>query len=271
MRQQRSNGHWTRARAAIAFVVLFVLYQCAEGIGQRWLHLRSVQAGFMLACVLAAWPLSRWLGYRGYGAWALTARPHGMAWLAGGLALAFVAKACAVWFGRHHGIYIDAAVPAPQPMPPWAWALPMLLVSTFVPSLAEDILTRGFWYRASGIRWRHGVAFVAASAAIYVFNHIYRLDHGPMEWLMLGCFGIAYATALWRAGTLWAAVGLHWGWNLANGVLDAVVPTDITDAAASDVLSAAVHVGIAALLLLVPGVRPRLAPARAAPADARRG
>ena len=53
------------ARAGIVFALLFVLYQSAEGVGQRLLHSFSVQAALMVACVLAAWPLSRWLGWRG--------------------------------------------------------------------------------------------------------------------------------------------------------------------------------------------------------------
>lgn len=239
-------------RAAIAFVVLFVLYQSAEGVGQRWLHSVSVQDALMVACVVAAWPLSHWLGYRGYGAWALNAPPRGMAWLAGGLVVAFAAKAGALWLGHRHGIYTPTTAATVVPLAAWLATVPMLLVSTFVPSLAEDILTRGFWYRAARIRWRFGVAFVGTSALIYVLNHIYRLDQGPTQWLMLFCFGLAYATALWRSGTLWAAVGLHWGWNLANGVLDHFMPWTVVDAHGNDLLSATVHLIIVALLLVLP-------------------
>uniref|UniRef100_UPI0030F3E071 CPBP family intramembrane glutamic endopeptidase n=1 Tax=Phenylobacterium sp. TaxID=1871053 RepID=UPI0030F3E071 len=131
-------------------------------------------------------------------------------------------------------------------------ALPMLLLSTFVASLAEDILTRGFWYRAADIRWRGGVVFVLASSVIYVLNHIYRLGNGPVEWLVLFCFGVAYATALWRSGSLWVALGLHWGWNLGNGLVDAWLPASIVDAHAASGLSIAAHLLIAAGLLAIP-------------------
>lgn len=47
------------ARAGIVFVLLFVLYQSAEGVGGRLLHSFAVQASLMLACVLVAWLLSR--------------------------------------------------------------------------------------------------------------------------------------------------------------------------------------------------------------------
>jgi membrane protease YdiL (CAAX protease family) len=242
-------------RVAVAFVVLFVLYQSAEGVGGRLLDNFAVQAGLMLACVIAAWPLSRWLGHRGLGAWALEATPRALAWLAAGLAIALLAKGAALWLGLRAGIYAAPPAAAPSPGTPLPFAgllpaLPMLLLSTFVPSIAEDILTRGFWYRAAGIAWRRGIAFVAFSTAMYVLNHVYRLGNGPGEWLMLACFGIAYATALWRTGTLWAAVGLHWGWNLANAVSGQWLPVEVANPQLAPMLSAAMHLAMAGTMLL---------------------
>ena len=88
-----------RTRAAIAFVVLFVLYQSAEGIGDRVLHSFAVQATLMAACVVAAWPLSRWLGYRGCNAYALEPTWRALAWLVGGLLLAGLGKVAALAVG----------------------------------------------------------------------------------------------------------------------------------------------------------------------------
>lgn len=241
-----------RWRAALAFVVLWLLYQSAEGVGDRWLHSYPVQAGLMLACVLLAWPLSRWLGYRGYGAYAL-GRGAGLRWwLPVGLLIAVAAKFAASWLGLRLGIYTpDSTTPAMGGAVLFA-ALPMLLLSTFVPSLAEDMLARGFWYRAAKISWRGGVVFVLASSAIYVLNHIYRLGNGPLEWLTLFCFGLAYAAALWRSGSLWAAVGLHWGWNLGNHLVDAVIPATVADASLAPFLSIAAHLAMLLLVCLVP-------------------
>ncbi len=88
-------------RAVPAFVLLFVLYQSAEGIGDLWLHSFPVQAALMVACVLAAGLLSYWHGFRWYGAYALQARPHWLPWLAGGVLLAFAGKVAAVSVGLH--------------------------------------------------------------------------------------------------------------------------------------------------------------------------
>jgi hypothetical protein len=242
-------------RAWFVIAVLFVLYQSAEGVGQLLLHSFALQASLMVACVFAAWPLSRWLGYRGYQAYALQGRRYWLVWLLGGIVLALLAKALALVTGLHMGVYAEDA-PGVRPS---AWAafagVPMLALSTFVASLAEDLITRGFWYRAASIRWRGGLAFVAASSAIYVLNHIYRLDRGPVEWLMLFCFGVAYATALWRSGNLWAAVGLHWGWNFANGWYDQLMPMTALQPHAGSMLSAAAHLVMVLVLLAVPSTR----------------
>jgi hypothetical protein len=245
-----------RWRALLAFVLLWLLYQAAEGVGARWLHSFPVQAGLMLACVLVAWPLSRWLGYRGYAAYALAGGAGLRWWLPGGLLLAVLAKFGAVWLGLRTGVYAADASASASGFGALLATLPLLLLSTFVPSLAEDILTRGFWYRAAGLRWRGGVAFVLASSAIYVLNHVYRLGNGPLEWLMLFCFGLAYATALWRSGSLWGAVGLHWGWNLGNGMLAAVMPVSVTDAHVAACLSIGAHLLMLLLVLAWPKSRP---------------
>lgn len=68
-------------RFAIGFACLFLLYQSAEGVGDRLLHSFPAQAGLMLACVVAAWPVSRWLGFRGLDAFALPLRAWTLAWL----------------------------------------------------------------------------------------------------------------------------------------------------------------------------------------------
>lgn len=63
----------------------------------------------------------------------------------------------------------------------------------------------GHWLRGSvaarWTRWR----FIVITSAAYVANHIFRLALGPLEWLMLFAFGCAYAAALVRSGSLWAA------------------------------------------------------------------
>jgi hypothetical protein len=122
---------------------------------------------------------------------------------------------------------------------------------TFVPSLAEDLVTRGYPYRSIPVRWT-GPRFVLVSSLFYVANHVYRLGLGPVEWGMLFCFGLPYAAALWRSGTLFAALGLHWGWNLGNALADGVHPYDVLRPGAGRLLSAAARLVLLTLVLVIP-------------------
>ncbi len=234
-----------------AFLILFLLYQSAEGVGARVLHNGAAAAVIMVGALLAAWPAGKWLGYKGYDAYGLDLKTGSARLVLGGLIVMAALRLAAAFAGLANGVYSLASLPVPASWAATAMAVAGAAVSTFIPSLAEDILTRGFWLKASGIRWS-GPAFVAATAAIYVLNHVYRLGDGPMEWLRLFCFGIAYAAACWKWQNLWAAVGLHWGWNLTNAILDATVNLDAVAPGLTAVYSAGAHLMAAALVLLWP-------------------
>lgn len=181
----------------------------------------------MISAVVAAWPIGRWLlRWRGYAAYALEWQRGAPLWLSAGLILSLLCKAAAIGVGLQIGAYTRTGSPTPQLT---VGSIGLLLVGTFIASIAEDIITRGFWWRVKPIAAATG-RFVIASSLIYLLNHVFRLSKGPGEWFMLICLGIAYATALARTGSLWAAVGLHWGWNLANGLADGLVSLDANPA-----------------------------------------
>jgi membrane protease YdiL (CAAX protease family) len=239
------------SRLLLVAAVLFFFYQLPEGVGNDYL---------MLLFPFLAWWGSRTLGFDGMRAWYLDARPGWLRLLALGLVLAIVAKFAAVAIGTQAGVYIFAWAEAPRGAA-LAGALAFLAFSTFIPSLAEDILTRGLVMRAFpalGRQW----GFIVVSAGLYVLNHIYRLHKGPVEWLTIFCYGLAYAAALYRTRTLWAAVGLHWGWNLANGLLDTFARSDLAQPAVAPFYSCAAHLVLLACALLL--MRPAAAHAGSA-------
>jgi len=227
-----------RARLLLVALVLFAAYQLPHGVGNDYL---------ILLFPLAAWWGSRALGFGALRAWYLDARTGWLRFLVLGLVLAVLAKCAAIVIGTQAGVYRFA----------WkddivatglAGALAWIAFSTFIPSVAEDILTRGLVLRAFprlAQRW----TFILVSAALYVLNHIYRLHKGPAEWGMLFCFGLAYGAALWRTRTLWAAVGLHWGWNLANALLDLFGTTDLAQPALAQFYSGSAHLLLLACVL----------------------
>lgn len=125
-------------------------------------------------------------------------------------------------------------------------------VTTFVPSITEDVLTRGFLLGASaGLTT---LSYTILSAVAYTANHIWRFTWGLSEQVRLLCLGLAFGVAAWRARSVWAAVGLHWGWNFANA-LAASMPLGTSSIERGRYVSAAVHVAVAALI----ASRPRTA------------
>jgi membrane protease YdiL (CAAX protease family) len=239
------------SRAIFGFLLLFLLYQSAEGVGQRILGSFPAQAGLMLLCVVAAWPVGRFiLRRRGFDAYALEWQRLVPAWLVGGILLAFATKLLALAVGLRLDAYRVEMQTSSQSMGALVPVVALALLSTFVPSIAEDIITRGFWWRVPG-RTLRGTTFVVVTSTIYVLNHVYRLGNGPSEWLMLFCFGVTYALAVTRTGSLWAAVGVHWGWNLANALLGTFATVE-TISEHAPLLSAAAHLLMAALILLLP-------------------
>ncbi len=228
-------------RLTLAFLALFAAYQLPEGVGQPVL---------LLAFFPLAYIAGRMLSFT-------AARAYGLEWSRDAavvtpafFALAVLLKLGAVAAGLHLAIY-QTDTPRTAGV---ATALSAGLLMTFLPSIAEDILTRGFWFRASGIRWTPWV-FVAASSAIYVANHIYRLHLGYGEWLMLATFGVAYALAVMRFQSLWPAVGLHWGWNYGNAVVDTIHPITTMSSSGSRTLSICAHLVMAAVVLAPRGQR----------------
>lgn len=241
-----------RKRVVIAFVVLLALYHAAEGLGGHAFHSQTISGAFLIAMLALAWPLGRWLGFKGYDAYALEWRRSAPLLVSGGLVLSLLLKYVAVCVGMALGVYLarpsETAAAAAMS---FASTLPLALVVTFIPSIAEDLLTRGLPFRAAGLA-RVPWAFVVVSALIYMLNHAYRLGQGPGQWVMLFCFGLAYATAVVRSGHLWLAVGLHWGWNLANQLIDTVLPYEIASPTWSPLLSAAAHVVMLGMLFIIP-------------------
>lgn len=249
-----------RRRLLLAFVILFLCYQLPEGLGQHVFASLPLQGALLLLFYVVAVFVGRLLG-EGMGAYRLGRRPGWLRDLGIGLLLAGAAKATALLGGQLLGVH-DLRL-APRPLAALLKALPMALPATLLPSVAEDIVTRGLWLRPE-LRWRTGAAFVLFSSSLYVLNHIYRLGEGPLEWMRLFCFGLPYAAALWRSGSLFATVGLHWGWNLLGAVLPVTAATQVTWAA--PLPSAGAHLLLLCVIVGAPLLRrPHPGPGAARP------
>jgi membrane protease YdiL (CAAX protease family) len=233
-------------RVALAFAALCVSYHLPEAIGQRVLGSLSAVAALFLLFYVVAYAVARSLcrGRSALFAYALEPRHRIAAIATVAFALAVCLKMISVIVGLRLGIYTATAAQVPTAMP-----IAVSLAMTVVPSVAEDIVTRGFWFRAAGIRWR-ARTFIVASSAIYVANHVFRLGQGPGEWAMLFVFGIVYALTLVRIGSLWAAVGLHWGWNFGNELAALVWQAGVTSPAGTRALAIGSHMVMGLVVFL---------------------
>ncbi|HJV88726.1 MAG TPA: CPBP family intramembrane glutamic endopeptidase [Holophagaceae bacterium] len=241
-------------------LVLMVAYQLPEGLGlRRWGRMDAL-ALLWLGFYLLALGVGRALGRPGFQTFGLGRAPgfqtfglgrapgFGPTFL-GLLGAALAAKGLALVLGIALGIYAVGPVAAPG-----QGLLIALLgagVTTFIPSVAEDLVTRGLPWRLWPPKWG-AVGFVAASAALFVVNHVFRLGKGPMEWAFLFTLGVAYAAALARFDTLWAAVALHWGWNLANALVDLRWDVTILQPGRAPFLSMGAHLLLLGLVLGMP-------------------
>lgn len=236
-------------RLATTFAILFAAYQLPEGLGMRLLNSFAIAAALIVLFLPVAWLCGRRLGYQGLDAWFMSFSPRWAVLLGSCFALSLLVKAAALWIGATAGIYHVA------PLPGIGGAAVLIafvgmLPYTFFPSVAEDIVTRGFLMRAAPALAQRPV-FIVASAGLFVLNHIYRLSNGPLEWLMIFCFGLAYAAALFYSRTLWAAIGLHWGWNFAGQFADRVASVDAVVPWQAPLLSSLAHLAMLGVVVLV--------------------
>lgn len=63
---------------------------------------------------------------------------------------------------------------------------------------------------------------------------------------------IEHVSVGWRWRNLWAAVALHWGWNLSNVLAEQLMPAESLSIDAARYLSAAVNLAMLAIVVLLP-------------------
>lgn len=228
---------------AIAFLLVWLPYVAGVGLQERFDYPGFLGPALVLLSLILAALAGAWLARHG------RPDPFGLSsWrtapllVVGGIAAMIVVRAFVIYAAE----MVAAAHSSPQ-LQGFAimGALAGALALGAVPSLAEDIITRGFPLFAIRSRLSGGM-LITASALLYTCNHAWRFDWGLTEQLRLFCMGVAYAAAAWRFRSLWGAFGLHLGWNVAGAVLPADI--DLTDL--FRLIVAGAHLLLASLLVL---------------------
>ncbi len=206
-------------------------------------------AVFKMGFLLVAYLLSRLQGWSGLGGFGLSLTGSWAPALSAGLLtglLVFTLSLLAALALRFETLQ------ELRPAAVFLQNLPMTLVMTFFPSLAEDLLTRGYLF--GHLRSLKPMAWILVSALVYVLNHIWRLNEGLPVLSYLFLLGVVLACCVIVKKSLWLAFGIHWGANIAYELsrLGVTTQTEADPSWSVWTLAAAW-----ALLLLILGLRYR--------------
>jgi membrane protease YdiL (CAAX protease family) len=187
------------------FLFLFFIYHLPEFFQSFWIN-AVFKIGFLAAAVFIS-RLQGWKFLEGYG---LPFTRKWYAFLVGGLLAGFVSFSLSIIISV--GLKFEVLLNI-QPFRFFLNSLHLTLVMTFFPSIAEDILTRGYLY--GNLKVIKPFSWILLSAAIYVLNHIWRLDDGLSVLSYLFLLGLVLSVCVVIAKSLWLALGVHWGANIA--------------------------------------------------------
>lgn len=188
------------------FAILFSVYHFPEFFPVFW-----IMAVFKIGFLLVAFAVARLQGWRGLGGYGLGLQndwvQHLLKGLLAGAIFFCLSVLASVLLGYEQITGVASAGAILQ-------QLPLLLLMTVFPSIAEDILTRGYLYGHLAEKMKPAT-WVLVSALVYVLNHIWRLSDDPSVLTYLFILGLVLAQVVWQTKALWLAFGIHWGANIA--------------------------------------------------------
>jgi membrane protease YdiL (CAAX protease family) len=190
------------------FICLFLLYHTAEYM----ILFKKNPAGFLIFQAFffaAAWIIAQWQFKQGLSAWGLNTKKHLFRHLLLGMMMGIILYGLTYFINLVAGVEVKVAIPQFSYI---AGPLLLFMFGNFFSSLSEDVLTRGYLYQHLN-RKVSVPALIFISAAVYLFNHIYRLDDGPITWLYLFLLGILFVIPLILTKRLWFTGGMHWAGN----------------------------------------------------------
>lgn len=207
-----------RLAVALGFVLLFTVYHLPEFFQALW-----IAAVFKILFLLLAFGVVRLQGYRGYAAYGLPLHKNRVILLAPGILIGIVFYLlpfiASVLLGYESVVKVTTLKTAVQ-------QLPWLLLLTGIPSLAEDILTRGYLF--THLKKVSAYCWVIISALVYLLNHLWRLNDGPAVLSYLFILGLVLGLTVVLTQSLWVTLGIHWGANLAFECSSSFIATKTT-------------------------------------------
>lgn len=225
----------------LGFAILFAVYHFPEFFKAFW-----IAAVFKIGFLLVAYFVARAQRLRNLGGFGLNFHEGWWGNLLKGLLFGLAFYIIFVILS----IILDyERIAAPVSFVELAKKLPLILLMTLFPSVAEDILTRGYLFaflkRKVGSR-----GFVLISASVYVLNHIWRYKDGAAVLCYLFILGLALAYAVWYTRSLWLAFGIHWATNIVYESTAPLLKTDTLSGSTGHWLLAGTYFLLLCFLLL---------------------
>ena len=211
MKRTKNNDNKLIIKHILTFLFLFLIYHFPEFLQQHYQKpLLLLFETVMLVFVITAFFVGRRNHNNGLKTFGLISfRQHKGNLLKGiiiGFSLFAIAGFIPVWlnwseisihFGWKHILFQTI----------------LFSLGTLLPSLSEDILTRGLLKAYFPEKWNTSW-LILISAIVYVLNHYYRLNK-PDVLLYLFILGILLMWSFVATGSLWLTLGIHWGSNIA--------------------------------------------------------
>ncbi len=189
----------------LGFILLFAVYHFPEFFSSFWI-MAVCKIGFLVLAIILC-RMQGWKFLEGYG---LGCKKNFIKHLTRGLFIGFIA------FSLSLVLLIGFSFEKLQNIQPplfFLRTLPMVLLMTFFPSIAEDILTRGYLY--GHLKFLKPFTWILISASVYLLNHFWRLNEPVSVLLYLFILGLLLAFCVYVFKSLWLALGIHWGSNIA--------------------------------------------------------
>lgn len=232
----------------IGFIVLFTLYHLPELFQNHYKKplIWLLETGMLIFVIVAYFIGKRKFknGFKTYGLFAFSKHWSNLAkGLLIGICITILANLVPVWL-HWNKILIQ-----------WDWQQllfqsVLFAIGTLFPSLAEDILTRGYVMAYWPGKWNVNL-LILFSAGVYVLNHIFRLNK-PDVMLYLFVLGLVLMWAFVATQSLWLTLGIHWGSNIAYQFFaNAASFETINDTGMENYVLAACYILVFALVFLL--------------------
>lgn len=227
------------------FLILFFIYHFPEFFSALW-----IMAAFKIGFLFAAYLLVRIQGIKGQGIFGLILSLKSIVYLFVGLIVGILFFEVSFFTSVLMGYQKIESVSSFKNI---IKQVPLLLLMTAIPSVAEDILTRGYLF--VHLNFLKPFSWIMLSSSVYVLNHIWRLNDGLAVLSYLLLLGMVLALAVWFTKSLWLAFGIHWGANIAFESSNSFIQTKSLVTHDGDTWLLATTWGILFLLLLLSNKR----------------